>query len=257
MIVATFNANSIRARAGIINQWLKKHKPDVLCVQETKVQDDHFPVSAFEETGYEFVFKGEKSYNGVAVFSKDGFEDVQFGFDEEPSDETRLITASVNGVAIVNTYIPQGYERDSERFEYKLNWFRRLREYFEANFSPDEPVLWMGDLNAAMDERDVHNADRAWGSVCYCREVIDAVSAVAGWGYEDMFRRFRSEGEHYTFWDYRVRNGFERNAGWRLDYIMATKPMADRCKSCWIDKEPRKKNKPSDHTFLVAEFDVS
>ncbi|MBW8015792.1 MAG: exodeoxyribonuclease III [Planctomycetes bacterium] len=255
MIVATFNANSIRSRIGIILDWLAEQKPDVLCVQETKVQDVDFPVEAFGDCGYEFVFRGQKKYNGVALFSRYPIEDVEFGLDSEPADEPRMITAFVNDVAIVNTYVPQGTSPDSERFQYKLDWFKRLHRYFESHFSPDEAVLWMGDLNVAMDERDVHNAKTVWGSVCYCQESIDAISDVVEWGFEDMFRKFSDEGGQYTFWDYRVRNGVERNAGWRLDYVMATAAMSAKCRRCWVDKEPRMKERPSDHTFLLAEFD--
>ncbi len=255
MKVATFNTNSIRSRLGIILDWLEKQKPDVLCLQETKVQDADFPVEAFADCGYEFVFRGQKKYNGVALFSRYPIEDVDFGLDDEPRDEPRMITAFVNGVAIVNTYVPQGTSPDSDRFQYKLDWFKRLRGYFESHFSPDEQVLWMGDLNVAMDERDVHSAKSSWGSVCYCQESIDAIKDVVGWGFEDMFRKFNQEGGQYTFWDYRVRNGFERNAGWRLDYVMATASMAAKCTRCWVDKEPRTKERPSDHTFLLAEFE--
>ncbi len=157
--------------------WLDVNQPDVLCVQETKAQDSDFPVEAFEGCGYEFVFKGEKRYNGVAMFSKSAISDVSYGLDDEPKDESRLITGVVNGVAIINTYVPQGRDPKSDMFQYKLNWFKRLKEYFDRHFDKDDKVIWLGDLNVAMDARDVHNAESAWGSVCYCQEVIDAIKA--------------------------------------------------------------------------------
>lgn len=255
MLIATFNANSLRMRIETVLQWLEKNVPDILCVQETKVQDQDFPAEAFASCGYEYVFKGQKKYNGVAVFSREAISEVSFGLDSEPQDEARVITAMIGDITVVNTYIPQGNSRDSEKFTYKLEWFGRLREYFERNFNSDEPVIWLGDMNVAIDERDVHSPEKLLGHVCYCPEVWEAFKGVSEWGFEDVFRNQCDEGGHYTFWDYRT-GALQRNRGWRLDYIMATKPLADRCTRCWIDKQPRMAIKPSDHTFLAAEFDL-
>lgn len=256
MKIATFNANSLRMRTDIVLSWLDVNQPDVLCVQETKVQDVDFPIDAFAKSGYQFVFKGQKKYNGVALFAKDKIEDVSFGLDDEPKDESRMIKAVVNGVAIVNTYIPQGREPDSDMFAYKLKWFDRLRSFFDKHFSPKDKVIWTGDLNVAPDSRDVHDPEKLLGSVCFCPEVTDALNNVMEWGFTDIFRKYCDQDGQYTFWDYRVKNGFKRNIGWRLDHIMATEPLVKKSKGCWIDKEPRGLEKPSDHTFLVAEFDV-
>lgn len=258
MKVATFNANSLRIRLPVILKWLAEQKPDILCIQETKVQDVDFPKDAIDDagTGYGYVFKGEKKYNGVAIFSNARISDVEVGFSEEPKDQARLICAKVKGVWIVNTYVPQGYSPESEKFQYKLKWFERLGKYFESNFSPNDPVIWAGDLNVAMDERDVHDPKRLLGHVCYCPEAQQALNEVVKWGFTDVFRQHCQEGGHYTFWDYRQRSGFKNNCGWRLDYIMATSKLAKKCSSCWIDKGPRLLEKPSDHTFLIAEFDI-
>lgn len=253
--VATFNANSIRSRLDIILDWFAEHQPDILAVQETKAQNKDFPIGAIEEAGLHCVYEGEKSYNGVALISKKKLDNISFGLDTDPTDPTRLVAGSLGPVRIVNTYIPQGRETKSPMFQYKLDWLARLRDYFERNLSPAEPLLWVGDLNAAMDERDVHDAQKLWGSVCYCQEVIDGINAIKEWGFTDTFREKHEQGELYTFWDYRVPNGFKRNIGWRLDYVMATKPLAETCVSCEADKKPRTKPRPSDHTFLVAEFD--
>lgn len=253
MIIATFNANSIRMRIETVLQWLDKNKPDILCVQETKVQDADFPDDEFESCGYEYVFRGQKKYNGVAVFSRDPIEEVSFGLDSEPFDEARIITAMIGDITVVNTYIPQGDSPDSEKFTYKLNWFARLKKYFQQNFSPDEPLIWLGDMNVALDERDVHSPEKLLGHVCYCPEVWQAFNDVAQWGFEDVFRMHCKEGGHYTFWDYRA-GALQNNRGWRLDYIMATNPLAEKCTRCWIDKNPRMQIKPSDHTYLAAEF---
>ena len=256
MKIATFNANSLRSRLPIVLEWLAECKPDVLCVQETKVQDVDFPADAFEGSPYQPVFMGQKKYNGVAIFSDSDISDVSFGLDDEPKDKPRMIKAVINGVSIVNTYIPQGQDTESEKFQYKLEWFARLGEYFTKHFKPDDPVIWLGDLNIAREARDVHDPDGLWGSVCYCKPVQDALDSVMNWGFVDLFRQHNDEPGQYTFWDYRIPNGFKRNLGWRLDYIMATKPLAEKCTACWIDKTPRQMERPSDHTFLIAEFDI-
>lgn len=256
MLVASFNVNSLRARLAIVLAWLEKHQPDVLAVQETKVQDVDFPVDAFGDSGYKYVFKGQKSYNGVAIFSRSEIKKVKFGFDDEPKDEPRLIKADINGVSIVNSYVPQGYLPESEKFEYKLSWFERLLRFFDSNFKPIEPVLWVGDFNIAPEPIDVYDPKSLLGHVCFHPEVHKRLKEIVQWGFTDLFRMHCKEAGQYTFWDYRLRNTFKRNLGWRLDHIMATKPLAGKCTACYIDKEPRTKNKPSDHTPIVAEFDL-
>ena len=254
MKVASFNVNSLRARLTIVLQWLDEHQPDILCVQETKVQDTDFPTDAFDRTEYKYVFKGQKSYNGVAIFSRSEISNVQFGFDDEPKDQPRLIKAEINGIVIVNTYIPQGYLPESEKFEYKLNWFNRLLTLFDKNFKPTDPVLWVGDFNVAPEPMDVYDPEALLGHVCFHPDVHKALEKVMQWGFVDVFRTHCSEPGQYTFWDYRIRNSFKRNLGWRLDHIMATEPLAKKSTACYIDKEPRLAERPSDHTPIIAEF---
>ncbi len=254
MKVASFNVNSLRARLTIVLQWLAEYQPDILCVQETKVQDTDFPTDAFDKTKYKYVFKGQKSYNGVAIFSRSEISNVQFGFDDEPKDQPRLIKAEINGIVIVNTYIPQGYLPVSEKFEYKLNWFNRLLTLFDKNFKPTDSVLWVGDFNVAPEPMDVYDPEALLGHVCFHPDVHKALEKVMQWGFVDVFRMHCSEPGQYTFWDYRMRNFFKRNLGWRLDHIMATEPLADRAVTCYIDKNPRLAERPSDHTPIVAEF---
>ncbi len=256
MKVATFNVNSIRARLPIVIEWLEKVRPDVLAVQETKVQDPDFPGEAFDEIGYGYVFRGQKSYNGVALFSLHPIRDVAFGLDDEPKDEPRLVKASVNGLTIVNTYIPQGFQPDSDKYRYKLEWFTRLATYFRDRFKPTDPVLWVGDLNVAPEPIDVHDPESLMGHVCFNPEVHKALETVMAWGFTDLFRLHCSEAGHYSFWDYRASNAFRQNLGWRLDHIMGTRPLADNCTGCTIDKDPRAATRPSDHTPVMAEFDV-
>ena len=255
MNIASFNVNSLRARLPIVIDWLNEKRPDVLCLQETKVQDADFPAEPFDEAGYNFVFAGQKSYNGVAILAKSRFADVRRGFEDEPKDEARLIKAEINGLVIVNTYVPQGYMPESDKFQYKLEWFRRLRKLFEDNFKPDDPVLWLGDLNIAPEPIDVYDPEGLLGHVCFHPDVHKELKKVMEWGFVDVFRKHCKEPGQYTFWNYRPINAVKRNLGWRLDHIMATKALAEKCTACFIDKAPRILPRPSDHTPIIAEFD--
>ena len=257
MKIATYNANSIRLRMPIVLNWLEKNSPDVLCIQETKVQDHDFPKSAFESAGYQVVFKGQKSYNGVAIASKHPIENIEYGLDDGgPADEARIIKAVVKNVSIVNTYVPQGYLPDTDKYAYKLDWFKRLRGYFERHFTPEDLLVWVGDLNVAPEAIDVHDPVRLLGHVCFNPQVQAAMNEVMAWGFVDIFRQHCKEAGQYSFWDYRFPTTVKQNLGWRLDHIMATKPLAATSTACSIDKEPRTQPQPSDHTFVVAKFCV-
>jgi exodeoxyribonuclease-3 len=255
--VATYNVNSVRSRLHIVIPWLRENSPDVLCMQETKVEDSQFPVSAFEDIGYQVIFRGAKKYNGVAIASKKVPSEVLHGFhDDGPTDGDRLVAARFSGVVVVNSYVPQGRERDSVHFSYKLQWFQRLGDFFANHWSLDTPLVWCGDLNVAPENIDVHDPKRLLGHVCFTPEVWDAYSSVKSWGLEDIYRRHHAgETGHYTFFDYRVPNALQRGLGWRIDHILATPPFAARSLSCEIDLAPRAAEKPSDHTIMVAEFD--
>jgi len=256
--IATYNVNSIRSRLHIIIPWLEKNRPTALCMQETKVEDEKFPADEFKAAGYHVIYKGGKKYNGVAMASVDRAEAVFFGLDDEgPADADRLLCGVVAGISIVNTYVPQGYERESPRFQYKLQWFKRLRAFFAKRHSPEEPLVWCGDLNVAPDDIDVHNPKRILGHVCFNPEVWAGLAEVTAWGFTDVFRRHHpGEAGQYTFFDYRVPKSVERGLGWRVDHIFATAPLAARSRSCVIDMGPRLAEKPSDHTIMVAEFEV-
>jgi exodeoxyribonuclease III len=255
MKIASFNVNSVRMRMPVLVEWMGRVRPDVVALQETKVQDHEFPKEAFEAIGYRCAFRGQKSYNGVAILSPHAIENVEFGLLDEPRDEARLIKAEVQGVTIINTYVPQGVSADSEQFRYKLDWFHRLRACLRAKFDSSQPVLWAGDLNIAPEPIDVYDPVALLGHVCFHPQVHAALREVMAWGFTDLFRLHHPESGQYTFWDYRSPYTLKRNLGWRLDHLMGTVPLQGRCRSCMIDKEPRMTAIPSDHTPIIAEFD--
>lgn len=256
--VATYNVNSLRARMHIVIPWLKLHNPDVLCMQETKVVDTDFPVAAFEEIGYFVFFRGQKSYNGVAIASKLPMNEIQFGFqdgEDTPEDKARLISCVIKGVRIVNTYVPQGREITDAMFQYKLRWFDRLNLLFSRWIS-SEPLLWCGDLNVAPEPIDVYDPEHLKNHVCFHEDVRRAFHEINSKGFVDIFRKFHQEPKQYTFYDYRFPKSVERKKGWRIDHILANEVLAAKARKCYIDMEPRLAEKPSDHTTLVASFDV-
>jgi exodeoxyribonuclease-3 len=258
MKVATFNANGIRARLGIILEWLTKESPDVLCLQETKVQDGDFPREPIEALGYHCTFRGQKAYNGVAILSKNLPEMVSAGFgDGDANEEPRLIIATIHNIHIANAYIPQGHSPESDKFQYKLSWFRRLEQYFSEHFQPEAPLLWTGDFNVAPEPKDVYDPDRLLGRIGFHPEEHRALAAVKTWGFVDVFRKHESGSNMFTFWDYRIPNAVKRGMGWRIDHIWATPALADKSTKAWIDVAPRLSKRPSDHTFLVAEFEIT
>ena len=263
MRIATFNANSIRSRIDVILAWMKNHRPDALCIQETKVQDSEFPRQPVESAGWHVTFKGEKAYNGVALISRVAPTEVSFGLDESfdgaqgiPRDETRLLHAKVGPVHIVNTYVPQGREINHTMYRYKLEWFERLRRYFDGRFKTSDLLIWAGDLNVAAEPIDVHNPELYGNHVCFHAAVREAFAQCRDWGFVDVFRKYHPEPGQYTFFDYRTPNAAQRGIGWRIDYILASPRLAEKSMEAVIDVQPRMEKKSSDHTFLSATFDL-
>lgn len=252
--IATFNANSIRARLDQILDWLEREQPDVLCIQETKVQDPDFPREPIESAGYTVVFAGQKAHAGVATISKQAPTVTQAGFDDG-SDAPRLLYTQIAGVHIVNTYVPQGREPDHSEFQRKLAWFHTIRAWLEARFTPTDPVVWLGDLNVAPTDIDIYDPVGLRTHVDFHPDAQAALEHVRAWGFIDVFRRHHpDEPNQYTYFDYRARNAIERNIGWRIDHIWATPALAAASTASWIDLDARRAERPSDHTLLVAEF---
>jgi exodeoxyribonuclease-3 len=171
-------------------------------------------------------------------------------------DEARLIRVVIQGVSIINTYVPQGFEIDSPKYLYKLKWYRRLRQYFEKHLSPTQPALWLGDMNVAPRPMDVHSPEKHLNHVCYHEDARKAHANAVAWGFQDVFVRLYPQRQQYTFWDYRAPSSLESNKGWRIDHIMATASLAEKCIRADVDVGPRRAKDPSDHTFLWAEFSI-
>ena len=254
MKIATWNVNSIVARLPSVLRWLDEAKPDVLCMQEIKCVEDKFPAMAFEELGYKTAAFGQPSYNGVAFASRFDIQHVKRGFTgAEPGDHSRLIAAEIEGINIVNVYIPNGSEVGSDKYIFKLNWMNRLRLFFKERYTQTDPVLVCGDFNVAPEDRDVHDPAKWMGNVLVSPRERASLEQIRAWGFIDAFRLFTESSGAFSWWDYR-QGAFQKNDGLRIDHIWVTKSVAERCQSSWIDKEPRSWDRPSDHTPVVVEI---
>ena len=262
MLIATWNVNSVRSRLQIVTDWLKENPVDVLCLQETKVRDEQFPFSEFDDLDYQIYISGQKSYNGVAIFSKQPMEEVSSGFAPVLGEETvgdfdeqkRVISGVVEGVRIVNLYVPNGSAIGSEKYEYKLRWLKLLQQYLQTlKQQEDYEICICGDFNIALEDKDIYNPKGKAKHIMSSPEEREALQEVLSVGLQDAFRKFNEETGQYSWWDYR-HGGFTRNRGWRIDHHYLTPKLYQQSKRCWIDIEPRKLEKPSDHTPVILEI---
>lgn len=255
MRIATFNAASVRARLPILLEWLATEEPDVLAIQETKVEDSKFPFQEFQDLGYQVEVNGQKAWNGVAMLTKMPAIDVRRGFlDDLFPNDARILTCKIGEVSIINTYVPHGNTVGSEKWDYKMRWLERFRKFLDQNFLPTDKLIWLGDINVAPTPLDVYDSKKTLGGVGHHPDEFSRLETILEFGLVDVFRLFDTGGGQFTFWDFTVPNGFKRNIGWRIDHIYATPVVADLAIRCWIDKEPRSMQRPSDHTFVIAEF---
>lgn len=256
MKIATYNCNSIRKRLPLVLAWLKSNAPDVMCLQETKVADEEFPLQPFQEAGYHAAFRGMKGYNGVATLTRVRPQAVVHGFHEGPdSEDFRLLQTLVGGVQIINTYVPQGFAIDSPKYQYKLAWFKRLQKYFDAHLKGKRPTVWLGDLNVAPEPIDLANPGPNKNHPCFHEAARQAYKETVAGRFIDVFRMKYPDTVSYTFWDFFTKS-FERNKGWRIDHILATPELAKRCAAVQVDLDPRKADAPSDHTVVWATFQI-
>ncbi|MEZ4362568.1 MAG: exodeoxyribonuclease III [Kofleriaceae bacterium] len=254
MKLATWNVNSIRARHDRLMAWLGAAAPDVVCLQETKVEDAGFPFDALLEAGYHAVTLGQRSYNGVAILSRQPPADVTRGFgDDVDDDQARAIAATIDGVRVISVYVPNGQEVGSDKYEYKLAWLARLRAYLDRAEDPTKPLALCGDMNVAPGDLDVYDP-KAWRGSILCSDAERAaLQRVLEWGLTDVFRAHHTEGELYSWWDYRGVSLF-KNQGLRIDHIFASPALAARSSACVIDRAARKGANASDHAPVIGEF---
>ncbi len=256
MILASWNVNSIGVRLPHVIDWLKESKADVLCLQETKCVDAKFPKDEFQQLGYECFFFGQKTYNGVAIISRFPIQSTLSNFPDIPKPEqTRFVKAEIETVTVLNAYIPNGSEPGSEKFEYKMEWLAKLNDYIRNSFDKDQKVLLCGDFNIAPEDRDVYDPEKTRGQILVSDDERGALQKIRDWGFVDAFRMHEEEAGHFTWWDYR-QMAFRRKMGYRIDHIWISEGLKPSCKRSWIDVDPRKKDRPSDHTPILIELDL-
>src|SRR6266545_3090578 len=254
MKIATWNVNSIRTRLPRLVSWLEQRRPDIVCLQEIKVVNEDFPAEELDRLGYHCLVNGQKTYNGVAILSRTPPTDPCFSLlDETPDAPRRLLAATIEGLRIINVYAPMGAEVGSEKYAYKLNWYRRLRDFLDSSAQPDSAVVLCGDFNVAPEDRDVWDPEKWRGQILFSDPEKVALRNILEWGFKDALRLHRQEGGLYTWWDYRA-GAFHRGWGMRLDHILLSGPLSAQCTAVEIDRNERKGEKPSDHAPVVATF---
>ncbi len=264
MLIATWNVNSVRTRLSQITSWINNVNPDILCLQETKVADDSFPLAPFKELGYEVIINGQKSYNGVAIISKLNIENVTRGFThnyEEKNisldfnEQKRLISANINGLKIINVYVPNGSSIDSDKFNYKIKWLNHLSYFLDEQVKEDDLVCLVGDFNIAPRDIDIHSPQKYEGGIMASKMEREALNNVLKGRFIDSFRIFEKSTGHWSWWDYR-NNAYELNKGWRIDHIYISKNLSSKLKSCVIERSQRENLQPSDHAPVLINLKI-
>jgi exodeoxyribonuclease-3 len=260
MRIATWNVNSVRTRLDQVLAWLQQERPEVLCLQETKVTDELFPLEAFEGLGYATAISGQKAYNGVAILSRLPLEDVQIGFDallphdpESPglSEQKRVISALIDGIRVLNLYVPNGSSLKSEKYPYKLEWLACLGRYLEIQAQQGDPLCMVGDFNIGLESRDLPDPERLTGGIMASSAEREALKAALGERLSDVFRVFEPASGHWSWWDYRS-GAWDRDRGWRIDHIYLCQELLDCATGCVIHKATRGNEQPSDHAPVVV-----
>ena len=257
MKLASWNVNSLKVRLPQLLDWLARHAPDVVCVQETKLEDDKFPAIELHAAGYRCAWSGQKTYNGVAILSRGVLADVATGIPDFPDDQKRVIAATVgtgvDATRVICAYVPNGQAVGSEKYGYKLRWLAAFRNWLKSEVQETSHLAVLGDYNIAPADEDVHDPE-AWRDKVLCSAPErEAFRDLLGVGLQDAFRLFAQNERSFTWWDYRM-NGFKRNLGLRIDHILLSPKLAPRCRACAIDVEPRRSERPSDHAPIMADL---
>ena len=253
MKLATWNVNSLKVRLPHVLDWLAANPVDVLCLQETKQPDSDFPQAELQAAGYYSVFSGQKTYNGVAILSRTPVNDIQMGIPDFADEQKRVIAVTISDIRVVCVYVPNGQSIDSDKYQYKLAWLAALHDWLKEELTRYPKLALLGDYNIAPEDRDVYDP-KAWkGNVLVSEPERRKFRDLLQLGLHDSFRMFEQAEKSYSWWDYRMM-AFRRNMGLRIDHILISEPLVALCKSCMIDKAPRKLERPSDHTPVVAEI---
>ncbi len=253
MKLATWNVNSLNVRLPHVLDWLNANQPDVLCLQETKQEDSKFPYQALSDAGYHALHSGQKTYNGVAILSRQPLTNPQIGIPHFGDEQKRVVAANIGNTRVVCAYIPNGQALDSDKYQYKLRWLEALTNWLREELKAHPDLVLLGDYNIAPEDRDVHDP-KAWqGQVLVSEKERVAFQRLLDLGLQDAFRLFDQAESSYSWWDYRMA-AFRRNLGLRIDHILVSSPLVKKCKSCWIDKTPRKLERPSDHAPVILEL---
>lgn len=256
MKIASWNVNSLKVRLPQVLDWLEAHQPDVLGLQETKLTDENFPRDALIEAGYQVVYSGQPTYNGVALISRHPVSDCLSAIPGFEDEQKRVIAATINGVRVINLYVVNGQAIGSDKFDYKMRWLAAVHRWLEQELSAHSKLVVMGDFNIAPEDRDVHDPE-TWHEKILCSSTERQVfQGLLDLGLHDSFRLFEQPEGSYSWWDYRAA-AFRRGMGLRIDLVLCSDALKSRCNAAWIDVEPRRNERPSDHAPVGAEFDLS
>ena len=253
MKIAAWNVNSLKVRLPHLLDWLAEQSPDVVCLQELKLEDHNFPAAELSAAGYHAAYSGQKTYNGVALLARQPIEDVCYGNPHFPDEQKRLVSGTIGGVRVVCAYMPNGQAVGSEKFDYKLRWLDALALWLQEELARHRSLALCGDYNIAPDDRDVHDPDRWRGEILCSEPERSAFQRLLGLGLADSFRLFDQPEKTFSWWDYRML-GFQKNLGLRIDHILLSAPLADRCTAAGVDRGPRKRERPSDHAPVWAQL---
>ncbi len=255
MKLATWNVNSLKVRLPQVLEWIARHNPDALCLQETKLDNPRFPAAEIEAAGFRALHNGQKTYNGVAILTRVDATDAVTAIPGLADEQKRVLAATVNGVRVICAYVPNGESTESDKYQYKLRWLAAFRDWLKAELAQHSRLAVLGDYNIAPEDRDVHDPAAWEGKVLFSKPEREALSSLIGLGLKDAFRLFEQPERSFTWWDYRM-NAFRRKMGLRIDHILLSEELAKTCTACTIDIGPRQNERPSDHAPVVAELNL-